>query len=144
MKRFAFAAFVAAILSILPTTASAQSAELTAWVDQVIAADSQGWHFYDYTRGSASNVHIANTFDDGGIDIRANYRYNGNYSTVDIYVKDNVITCIQYSGEACRAVNTSPSNTSAYIVIGIAGVLGVLASEYGDNACKNNDILVSC
>lgn len=142
--RFVLKTVAAAFLMACPLSALAQTSDLTAWVDSVIETDSQGWNVYSYNSGSASDVYIAKQYSDGGVDVHASYSYGSTDSYVDIYVKDGVITCIQYEGESCRAVNTHGSNIGGYAALFVAAVIATVITENAGNPCKDNAVLTHC
>lgn len=129
-----FGMMISALALVCANVSNAQSystePSLDSQVDEIIKSDSQGWAIYSYDSGSAHNSYISQRFGDGGFGIHTDYSYGGGTrDSVDIYIRNNVITCIRYSGESCRNVYTSPSHTGAIVTVAVIAALVAAAAS---------------
>lgn len=94
-------------------SSGAPLSELAATIDKVITADSGGWLFNRYDRGSVTNEQYLRSSDDGqdGV-IYGEYSYNsGSRGWIKIVMKNGYVDCMEYWDFAGRC---RPFGTASY------------------------------
>lgn len=127
------------------TLASSQAREsgppspkgLDAAIDQIVTADSNGWMFLRYDRGSMKNAHVVERSADKKISvIYGDYTYNGGTAGwVKVRVVDGKPNCLEYWDHAgrCRPVGTMSYGSQLMIGALVAGITAPRSSGGGQH-----------
>jgi hypothetical protein len=132
-------AYASASQGAVSAPAPPETDDLAAIIDKVIKADSSGWIFNRYDRGSVTNAEFMEQSEDGqsGV-VYGEYTYNGGSpGWVKIVMKDGYADCMEYwdfRGQ-CRPFGTASygSQLAMGMIVGAMTAQPSSGSESGDH-----------
>jgi hypothetical protein len=111
--------------------------ELATIIDKVITADSSGWLFNQYDRGSVTNERFLEKSEDGqnGV-VYAEYAFNGgSQGWIKIVMKDSYVDCMEYWDAAgrCRPFGTASYGSQLAVGMMVAAITAPPSSGDSSN-----------